>query len=603
MNALVKNYSGLDDNVVDLVVAPNSHHGEQSVIGSLMMDNKCYQTVKHKLHEDLFYRPNHKIIFRFIKQLLESGKPADLITIYDELKAAKEIDRCGGLPYLNIVVDNTPTSANVSAYVDILAEKYELRKLLALAANIHDLVNSNKSAEEIKGLVSSSVKAEPLEVKKTAVDNDTAFHELKLISYIEKRHIMRQLAESASVAMDLPVSTVFMVGLGVFSSMACRKWRVARRHGGHIPIGLYVVAEQPSGVGKTWCLGAFENPFSSTKADIDKTRDKDSSLPILFATNATSEGLESSLISTNGFFSAVSSEKGLFNSLFGGSYGSKERANNNDVVLNAFDGGYVSSMRVMRKGYNGFCVGGIVSFAQEGSIDALLESSKGTGLSERFLLICEPDRLGKRNREEIKSVNRDLLEQYGAMCSVFASEIIESPVYFDELNELTISHDGWKMIYKYLGQIEPHLEKGGMFRVEGLAGAVGKADIQIIKIAANLHLLSFGMYQPEIEDKYIDSAIRIFHELLESRLALLDTKGIHGDKAEYTAILVMFKDRDLRLSERQIIESRKCVKPFKGMQNTSDAIRETLLKMVKDGILIAENDAKVARKKIYYLGQ
>jgi hypothetical protein len=64
-----------------------------------------------------------------------------------------------------------------------------------------------------------------------------------------------------SGAMYLPVNTVFLMGLAVFSSIACRRYVVNYQYGGDMPIGIYAVAEQPSGTGKSWCLTTFQKPF------------------------------------------------------------------------------------------------------------------------------------------------------------------------------------------------------------------------------------------------------------------------------------------------------------------------------------------------------
>jgi hypothetical protein len=50
--------------------------------------------------------------------------------------------------------------------------------------------------------------------------------------------------------------------------------------------------------------------------------------------------------------SAVSSEQGLFNTLLGSCYGN-DKTSNNDLLLNGFDGGAMSSLRVTRSGYIG----------------------------------------------------------------------------------------------------------------------------------------------------------------------------------------------------------------------------------------------------------
>jgi hypothetical protein len=45
---------------------------------------------------------------------------------------------------------------------------------------------------------------------------------------------------------------------------------VEYQYGGSLPIGLYVVAEQPSGVAKTRCLNVFQKPFYSVEVGLKK---------------------------------------------------------------------------------------------------------------------------------------------------------------------------------------------------------------------------------------------------------------------------------------------------------------------------------------------
>jgi hypothetical protein len=111
------------------------------------------------------------------------------------------------------------------------------------------------------------------------------------------------------------------------------------QHNGSLPIGLYIVVEQPSGTGKSRSNSLFQDPFKKaqleyskeikTKLDtLEKKKDKDrteeeqcelnqlSKKPIpFFVTNSTPEALEETLNHTNGFFSAISSEQGLVNSV------------------------------------------------------------------------------------------------------------------------------------------------------------------------------------------------------------------------------------------------------------------------------------------------
>ena len=84
---------------------------------------------------------------------------------------------------------------------------------------------------------------------------------IDLLRHIDDGHIIKRLVKSVCAATELPESTVLLNALGVFSSVATRQWKVNYQHYDSVPIGLYVVTEQPSGTSKSRSLGAFQSPF------------------------------------------------------------------------------------------------------------------------------------------------------------------------------------------------------------------------------------------------------------------------------------------------------------------------------------------------------
>jgi len=98
---------------------------------------------------------------------------------------------------------------------------------------------------------------------KTLDGDDQAYTEISLLTYIENDHVLYVLANEVAKEADLPVNTVLIAGLSVFSSIACRKYCVSYESGGTLPIGLYSVLEQPSGTGKSRALKVFQKPFKA----------------------------------------------------------------------------------------------------------------------------------------------------------------------------------------------------------------------------------------------------------------------------------------------------------------------------------------------------
>ncbi len=134
---MYENYSMDRDYSLDkLKVPPNSMQAEQAVLGSLMMDNQTWDSVADKIVEVDFYRRNHQLIFRVIEQLAEKQMPFDIITLSDALRSMGELDSIGGLPYLIMLVEDTPTAANIVAYATIVKDRSVLRQLIHVGTEI-----------------------------------------------------------------------------------------------------------------------------------------------------------------------------------------------------------------------------------------------------------------------------------------------------------------------------------------------------------------------------------------------------------------------------------------------------------------------------------
>jgi len=449
----------------------------------------------------------------------------------------------------------------------------------------------------------------PVVQEESILDSDEKHSTIDLLKFLDNKSLIKKLSIQTAYACNLPESTAFLNIIGIYSSIACRKWNIQYQTGGSLPIGLYVITEQPSGVGKTRTQKIAQSPFWEIHADIKKNykepegasdEDKKISKNVyggLFTTNTTPEALDNVLHRTSGFFSCVASEQGLVDSLLGLSY-SDGSSNNNDVLLSGFDAGFPSTERIGRIGYTGAVVGGICSFAQQGTVEKVLQVSNGTGISERFLMLCEPHKLGSRNHLMKVQYDKTLHEEYAKKCGFFKS-LIKEPVEFKETNSLAIDEVGWQLIGEYRNSIEPELADGGRFSHISIRGAAAKIDMQIMKIAANLHLLErTDDYSPTIPNTIVTTAINIANALLEANLALCQTKGIIGVKAEFKAIIAIYEKANIPKTERQIIQSRSRVEPFSNMTgNRSDIIRSVVNEMVEHGLLGIQHDQDETTKK------
>ena len=134
-----------------LRVPPHSVEAEQSIVGGLMLDNAAWDEVADLIVEEDFYRHDHLLIFRAISQLAEHSKPFDVVTLSECLDNVNELNNVGGLAYLGALAKNTPSSANIKAYANIVRERAVLRQMVTAGGKIAEnaLNTDGRTSSEI----------------------------------------------------------------------------------------------------------------------------------------------------------------------------------------------------------------------------------------------------------------------------------------------------------------------------------------------------------------------------------------------------------------------------------------------------------------------
>ena len=126
----------MDDDVARLRVPPHSNEAEQSVLGGLLLDNSAWDRAGDMLVDSDFYRYEHKQIYAAIGALVANSKPADVITVFEQLQSVGKAEEVGGLSYLNALAQSVPSAANIRRYAEIVRERAVLRKLVAASDEI-----------------------------------------------------------------------------------------------------------------------------------------------------------------------------------------------------------------------------------------------------------------------------------------------------------------------------------------------------------------------------------------------------------------------------------------------------------------------------------
>ena len=118
---------------------PYSVEAEKAVLGGIMLKNDAWDLIAGLVLEEDFYQDEHKLIFKTIKSLQDLGKPIDLITVQETLEGNGDLPslvNLVGKNYLTQLAKGTPSVANIESYAEIVKQRSNLRKLIAIVDQI-----------------------------------------------------------------------------------------------------------------------------------------------------------------------------------------------------------------------------------------------------------------------------------------------------------------------------------------------------------------------------------------------------------------------------------------------------------------------------------
>lgn len=138
---------------------PHSIEAEQSVIGGLLLSEKAWDDIAGTIGEDDFYRQDHRLLFRGLADLADTGQPRDLVTLTEWLRSRDLLEKAGGATYIGTLAADIPSAANIKAYAGIIREHATLRRLIRAGDQITSMAfePSGQSADDIVGAAETEI--------------------------------------------------------------------------------------------------------------------------------------------------------------------------------------------------------------------------------------------------------------------------------------------------------------------------------------------------------------------------------------------------------------------------------------------------------------
>ncbi|HUI83715.1 MAG TPA: replicative DNA helicase [Candidatus Binatia bacterium] len=137
---------------------PVSMEAERSILGAVLLDNSLYDQAAEHLTADDFSLDAHRRIYSRMRELQETGRPVDMITLVEELDRRKEVEAIGGVAYLSSLIDGVPERPSIEHYVRIVRNKALLRGLINVAQNaIAEAIEHSDEADEVIGRAEQAI--------------------------------------------------------------------------------------------------------------------------------------------------------------------------------------------------------------------------------------------------------------------------------------------------------------------------------------------------------------------------------------------------------------------------------------------------------------
>lgn len=115
------------------MVPPQAVELEKSVLGALMLDQEALFGHIYDMHEGLFYKTEHQIIFSAIRMLQNCKYDVDMLTVVEELRREGNLEAAGGAFYVSQLTANVVSAAHMDYHLQILTEKYMQREVIRTA--------------------------------------------------------------------------------------------------------------------------------------------------------------------------------------------------------------------------------------------------------------------------------------------------------------------------------------------------------------------------------------------------------------------------------------------------------------------------------------
>ncbi len=248
----------------------NTINNEQAVLGAILSDNSCFETVYEILSKDSFFElEKHRLIYKAMISLHLDETEIELVTVASKLEDKNKLDLVGNV-YLAELLNYRCLTANAAKCADKVLEVYKTR----IAQLAGQEISESTNLEAITSKAEQILELSELNAAKSRPDFKALLesHEAKKLDVSSVVppvlfHFLKNLATHAYS--NFPVEATFTHLLSIVAGLAGSHFCLIR-DGRPVKTILSSIVSMDSSVGKSENLKELLRPINAKQEEYDK---------------------------------------------------------------------------------------------------------------------------------------------------------------------------------------------------------------------------------------------------------------------------------------------------------------------------------------------
>ena len=139
---------------------PSNLEAEQSLLGSILVNNDIIDEISNLINSNVFYDPAHIKIYEVIESLNNRGMIANPITLKNYFEKENFLNEVGGTEYLVKLTRFSGSSKQTKDYAKIIHEMFLRRELVQISDKLStDTLNANSQEQSAENIIEDTEKS------------------------------------------------------------------------------------------------------------------------------------------------------------------------------------------------------------------------------------------------------------------------------------------------------------------------------------------------------------------------------------------------------------------------------------------------------------